>query len=126
MGRSVVFSGLAIAPALATTPRLAAVCITRDEGYRGALLPRAPPDGVYGHRYSKSMDQPGKVASPVRGQVNRENEHNISLSAFTLENLVSRDGSAVPSRVSLLISILGLNLVLTYRIPPDFRDGVHV
>ena len=35
-------------------------------------------------------------------------------------------GSAVPSRVSLLISILRLNLVLTYGIPPEFRDGVHL
>ena len=25
--------------------------------------------------YSKSMDQPGKVANPVRGQLNRENEY---------------------------------------------------
>ena len=24
--------------------------------------------------YSKSMDQPGKVANPARGQLNRENE----------------------------------------------------
>ena len=36
-------------------------------------------------------------------------------------------GSAVPSRVSLLISTLRLNLVLTYHgIPPDFRGGVHL
>ena len=35
-------------------------------------------------------------------------------------------GLAVPSRVSLLISILRLNLVLTYGIPPDFRGGVHL
>ena len=35
-------------------------------------------------------------------------------------------GSAVPSRVSLLISILRLNLVLTYEIPPEFRGGVHL
>ena len=28
-----------------------------------------------GHTYSKSMDQPGKVAGPVRGQLNRENEY---------------------------------------------------
>ena len=34
--------------------------------------------------------------------------------------------SAVPSRVSLLISILGLNLVLTSGISTDFREGVHV
>ena len=30
---------------------------------------------MYGHTYSKSMDQPGKVASPARGQLNRENEY---------------------------------------------------
>ena len=35
-------------------------------------------------------------------------------------------GSAVPSRVSLLISILRLNLVLTYGIPPECRGGVHL
>ena len=35
-------------------------------------------------------------------------------------------GSAVPSRVSMLISILRLNLVLTYGIPPEFRGGVHL
>ena len=34
-------------------------------------------------------------------------------------------GSAVPSRVSLLIFILRLNLVLTYGIPPEFRGGVQ-
>ena len=34
--------------------------------------------------------------------------------------------SAVPSRVSLPISILRLNLVLTYGIPPEFRGGVHL
>ena len=35
-------------------------------------------------------------------------------------------GSAVPSRVSLPISMLRLNLVLTYEIPPEFRGGVHL
>ena len=35
-------------------------------------------------------------------------------------------GLAVPSRVGLFISILKLNLMLTYGIPPDFRDGVHL
>ena len=52
---------------------------------------------------------------------------NIFLSPFAPENLVSRHaGSAVPSSVSLLISILRLNLVLTYGIPPEFRGGVHL
>ena len=30
---------------------------------------------VKSHIYSKSMDQPGKVANPARGQLNRENEY---------------------------------------------------
>ena len=29
---------------------------------------------MYGRIYSKSMDQPGKVANPARGQLNMENE----------------------------------------------------
>ena len=36
------------------------------------------------------MDQPGKVANPARGQLNRE--MNIPLSPYVPENLVSRDG----------------------------------
>ena len=36
------------------------------------------------------MDQPGKVANPARGQLNREN--NIPLSPCVPDNLVSRDG----------------------------------
>ena len=28
---------------------------------------------MYGHTYSKSIDQRGKVANPARGQLNREN-----------------------------------------------------
>ena len=30
---------------------------------------------MYGHTYSKSFDQPGKVANPASGQLNRENEY---------------------------------------------------
>ena len=30
---------------------------------------------MYGHYIQKSMDQPGKVANPARGQLNRENEY---------------------------------------------------
>ena len=70
------------------------------------------------------MDQPGKVANPVRGQLNRENEYSpvpVRLRIWSRET-----GSAVPSRVSLLISMLRLNLVLTYGIPPEFRGGVHL
>ena len=31
------------------------------------------PGGMYGHTYSKSVDQPGKVANPACGQLKREN-----------------------------------------------------
>ena len=30
---------------------------------------------MYGDTYSKSMDQPGKVANPARDQLNRENKY---------------------------------------------------
>ena len=39
--------------------------------------------------YSKGKDQPGKVANPARGQLNRE-------SSFAPENLVSPDGFGSP------------------------------
>ena len=40
------------------------------------------------------MDQPGKVASPARGQLDKK--MNISLSAFVPKNLVSRGGFGSP------------------------------
>ena len=40
------------------------------------------------------MDQPGQVANPARGQLNRENS--IPLSPCVPENLVSRDGFSRP------------------------------
>ena len=30
---------------------------------------------MYGHHIQQSMDQPGKVDNPARGQLNRENEY---------------------------------------------------
>ena len=51
----------------------------------------------------------------------------ISLSPFAPEDLVCETlSTVVPSRVSLLNSILGLNLVLTYEIPPVFRGDKQV
>ena len=60
------------------------------------------------------MDQPGKVASPARGQLNRKNGYFPIRVRSCLEKWSRKTGSAVPSRVSLLISILRLNLVLTF------------
>ena len=51
---------------------------------------------MYGETYSKSMEQPGKVANPDRGQLNRE-EKKI-LFAFVLGNSVSRDRFGSPVR----------------------------
>ena len=73
------------------------------------------------HMRSKIMDQPGKVANHARGQLKKENEY--FLSPFAPENLGSRDGFGSPSRVSLLISILRLNLVLTGFLPRSVEDN---
>ena len=60
---------------------------------------------MYGR--SKSMVQPGMVANPARGKLNRENEY--FLSAFVPENLVSRDGFGSP----------------VVRQPAPSQQGVH-
>ena len=76
---------------------------------------------MYGHTSSKSMDQPGKVANPARGQLNRKNEYFIFPCPRSRLRTWSRETSSavVPSRVSLPISIiLRVNLVLTCGIPP--------
>ena len=76
--------------------------------------------------YSKGKkDQPGKVANYARGQLNRENVF-IPVPVRALRIWSRETGLAASSRVSLLISILRLNLALTYRTPPEFRGGVHL
>ena len=55
---------------------------------------------IYSHNIEQSMDQPGKAANPARGQLNTGNK-NVPCPRSP-ENVVSRGGSAVPSRVSLL------------------------
>ena len=83
------------------------------------------------------MDQPGKVANPARGQLNRENS--IPLSPCVPENLVSRDGFSRPvprqpahlhpqaesgaylrdsSRVPPFASIYGT--AIRHRVSPEF------
>ena len=81
------------------------------------------------------MDQPGKIASPTRGQLNRKNH--ISLSAFVPENLglarqvrQSRPASAylspysglltgfVPS--SAAVSIYSFITAIRHRVSPEF------
>ena len=77
-------------------------------------------------KYSKDKDQPGKVANPDRVQLNRKNDV-LPVPCSHLRIWSRETGSAVPSRVNLLISILRLNLVtLIYGIPPEFGGGVHL
>ena len=71
------------------------------------------------------MNHSGKVASPARGQLNRKKGY-FPVRVSCLRIWSRETDSAVPFRVNLLISILRLNLVLTYGIPPEFRGGVHL
>ena len=74
---------------------------------------------MHGHTYSKSMD-------PARGQLNRENECFPDRVRAWKSDLARRVRQSRPASACLLISILELNLVLTYGIPPEFLLGVHL
>ena len=66
------------------------------------------------------MDQSGIVANPARGRLNGKKTI-FPCPRSHLRIWCRGTGSATPSRVRLFISILKLNLVLTYEIPPEFR-----
>ena len=75
--------------------------------------------------FGKGKDQPGKVANPARGQLNRKNDFlpvPVRARKFGLARRFrpSRPASACS------FSILRLNLMLTQGIPPAFRAGVHL
>ena len=74
--------------------------------------------------YSKRTDQPGKFVKSCLWSAEQE-KWIFTRARSRLRTWFRETGSAVPSHVSLLISILRLNLVLTYGIPPEFRGGVH-
>ena len=65
---------------------------------------------MYGHHIQQSMDQSGKVANPARGQL-KQVKLLFPCPRACLRIWSREKGSAVPTRVSLLISILRLNLV---------------
>ena len=71
---------------------------------------------MYGNHLEDSMDQPGKVANPVRGQLTRNNF--FSLSPFAPEKLVSRERFDRPVPRQPAHSPQRLNLVLTNGIHP--------
>ena len=67
---------------------------------------------------SKGKDQPGKVANPARGQLNRKND--IPLSPCVPENLVLRDGFGSPvSRQPAHLHTPAESGELTHGIPPS-------
>ena len=70
------------------------------------------------------MDQPGKVANPARGQLNREND--CSLSPFARDFDLARRIRPFRPASACSFPTLRLNLVLTHGIPPVFRGGVHL
>ena len=49
---------------------------------------------MYSQHFQQSIDQPGFVAKPARGQLDRENDE--PLSPFAPETLLSRDGFGRP------------------------------
>ena len=57
---------------------------------------------MYGHHIKHIMDQLGEVANPARGQLKRKNKY-FSCPRSRLRFWSRETGSAVPSRVSLLI-----------------------
>ena len=74
--------------------------------------------------YSKGKDQLGKVDNLARGQLNRES-YFFPCPRSRLKIWSRETGSAAPSRVSLLISILKAESG-AYEIPLEFRGGVHL
>ena len=81
---------------------------------------------MYGHTYSKSMNQAGKVANPARGQLNRENEYfpvRVCAREFGLARRVrqSRPASASSSPYSDLIWCL-----LTGFLPSSAAASVYM
>ena len=50
---------------------------------------------MYGETYSRSMEQPGKVANPDRGQLNRE----------AMEAIVASKGITDPSKVTAVVML---------------------
>ena len=70
------------------------------------------------------MNQPGKVANPSRGRLNKKNEY-LPVPVRALE--FGRTGSAVPSRISpFILHPRAEPGILTHGIPSAFRDGVHI
>ena len=69
--------------------------------------------------------QPGMVANPSRGQLDRENE-NFPVPVRAWEFGLARRVRPSRPASACSFSTLRRNRVLTHGIPPTFRDGVHM
>ena len=71
----------------------------------------------------QTTGQPGEVAYPARGQLNRENKY---FAVCPRSRLIIWSRETRPSRAASACSFskLGLNLVLTHGILPDLCGGV--
>ena len=80
-----------------------------------------------GHTYGKkSMDQPGKVACPARGQLNRKKCY-FPVRVRSCLTIWSREtGSPVPFRASLLMTQYTLLKVLTIHTRVNIPSIVYV
>ena len=93
-----------------------------------------PTQGICKLKYEKSSprvrnclnDQAREVANPACGQLAEQGKSILPCPRSRLRIGSRETGLAVPSRVSLLISILKLNMVLTYGIPPEFRGAASI
>ena len=79
---------------------------------------------VITYTVAKYIDQPGMIASPARGKLNRKKCPRLRLRIWSRER--DRMCSAVPSLVSLLIFYSEAESALPiHEIPPTFRDGFY-
>ena len=90
-----------------------------------------PPQRCYGTvcmvtTYNVARVWINRVRLPILLVVSWKGKINSSLSPFTPENLVSRDGFSRPVLSACSFSVLKPNLVCTHGIPPNFRGGVHL
>ena len=80
--------------------------------------------GMYGqYLFSRVWINRGNI--PARRQLNRD-KCLFPFPRLRLRIWSSKTGSAVPSCAACSLSMLRLNLSLTHRISPDFRDNTHI
>ena len=78
---------------------------------------------VWSVPFQQSMDQPGKYSCSSTAE---QGQMSFPFPCLRLRVWSSETVSAVPSCAACSLSMLRLNLSLTHRISPDFRDNTHI